>query len=526
MTTIRLQTNQNRLIETLRHAFTQASMLGELLQNARRAKARHILITTEDDTLTVSDDGEGIGNLQTLICIAESGWDEELKARENPFGIGVLSTLYFARSLRVHSLDKAFRATTSAIINGDDIEVIAAPKRAGTEIRLCGVEPPYKGPTLTEWVTQQLVRLCEAFPVRVTFNGKEFDRPLSRPELAWRDTDVGQVLIDLNGVPSQYRCYLQGLPIGGRPSTSSYHQIVKLRDDMIARLPDRQHLLHEEEDGKRIRVAVTQAFRQALIDAKERLSGAEFVMAYASTCLSSSNADLLNSIPFAPRSWFRDWEQEPPGFNDHWSGYWERHRAKGVVAREALQDAGVWSIDAEDEDDVPTAEVYLATRDVFMLEESSLDGGHWLFDLIRYADPDQIGIHHGEVLHADDGLSFNGDIIGVTLVATLSTSLGDDTREYPVSAIRRHGRLYVTPFADDVTRLLSDYVFDDRYDQGREDEDARTIATFIAVGCSESPTRAIEELLPGSWRHTKQPKLAGVTVSLSFDSEGKLVSVK
>ncbi|HCE6538956.1 TPA: ATP-binding protein [Pseudomonas aeruginosa] len=525
MSTIRLQTNQNRLIEAFRHAFTQASMLGELLQNARRAKARHIHITTEDDTLTVSDDGQGIDNLQTLICIAESGWDQDLKAREHPFGIGVLSALYFARSLRVHSLDKAFRATTAAIINGDDIDVIAAPTRVGTEIRLCGVEPPYKGPTLTEWVAQQLLRLCEAFPVRVTFNGKEVDRPLAWQELAWRNTDIGQVLIDLNGAPSLYRCYLQGLPIGGRPN-SPYHQIVILRDDMIARLPDRQHLLHEEEDGKRIRVAVTQAFRQALIEAKERLSGVEFVMNYASTCLSSSNADLLNSIPFAPRSWFRDWEQEPPGFRNHWARFWDRHQPEGVVAQEALQDVGVWSIDAEDEDDVPTAEVYLETRDAFLLDESRLDRGHWLFDLIRYADPDQVGIHHGEVLHVDDSLTFNGDIIGVTLVGTLSASFGDETREYPVSAIRRHGRLYVTPYASDVTRLLSDYVFDDRYDQDREDEDAQTIATFIAVGCAESPTRAIEELLPSSLRHTKQPKLAGVTVSLSFDAEGKLVSVK
>lgn len=525
MSTIRLQTNQNRLIETLRHAFTQTSMLGELLQNARRAKARHIHITTEDDTLTVSDDGEGIDNLQTLICIAESGWDEKLKARENPFGIGVLSTLYFAHSLRVHSHDKAFRATTAAIINGDDIDVIAAPTRVGTEIRLCGVEPPYKGPTLTEWVAQQLVRLCEAFPVRVMFNGREFDRPLSRPGLPWRDTDVGQILIDLNGTPSQYRCYLQGLPIGEQPF-SPYHQIVLLRDDMIARLPDRQHLLHEEEDAKRIRVAVTQAFRQALTEAKERLSGAEFVMNYASACLSSSNADLLNSIPFALRSWFRDWEQEPPGFRNHWSMYRDRHQPKGVIAREKLQDVGVWSIDAEDEDDVPTAEVYLVTRGVFMLDESRLDDGHWLFDLIHYADPDQIGIHHSEVLHTDDNLYFNGDIIGITLVATLSASFGDDTREYAVSAIRRHGRLYVTPHANDVTRLLSNYVFDDRYDQDREDEDAQTIATFIAVGCAESPIRAIEELLPSTWRHTKQPKLAGVTVSLNFDAEGKLVSVK
>ena len=350
MTTIRLQTNQNRLIATLRHAFTPASMLGELLQNARRAKARHIHITAEGDTLTVSDDGEGIADLQALICIAESGWDEELKARENPFGIGVLSTLYFARSLRVHSLDKAFRAATAAIIGGDEVEVITAPARIGTEIRLCGVEPPYQGPTLTEWVEQQLVRLCEAIPVRVTFNGTEFDRPLSRPGLPWRDTAVGQVLIDLNGAPSQYRCYLQGLPIGSVPSSPD-HQIVVLRDDMIARPPDRRHLLNEDEDHKRIRAAVEEAFRQALTEAKDRLSGAEFVMQYASTCLSSSNADLLNDIPFVPRSWFRDWAHEPPGFRTHWGRYWDRHQAEGVVAREALQEVGVWAIDAEDDED-------------------------------------------------------------------------------------------------------------------------------------------------------------------------------
>ncbi|MGY6272942.1 ATP-binding protein [Achromobacter denitrificans] len=525
MTTIRLQTNQNRLIATFRHAFTQASMLGELLQNARRAKARHIHITAEGDTLTVSDDGEGIANLQTLICIAESGWDEALKVQENPFGIGVLSTLYFARSLRVHSLNMAFRATTATIINGEDIDVLAAPARFGTEIRLCGVEPPYKGPTLTQWVAQQLVRLCEAFPVRVTFNGTEFERPLSQPGLAWRDTDIGQVLIDLEGAPSQYCCYLQGFPIGRWPS-SQRHQIVVLRDDMIARPPDRQHLLHEEEDGKRIQAAVIRAFRQALIEAKERLSGAEFVMQYAFTCLSSSNADLLNSVPFAPRNWFRNWTHEPPGFRNNWTRYWDRPQVESVVAREALQEAGVWSIDAEDDDDVPTAEVYLAVRQAFLLEEHRLDGDHWLKDLVRYADPDQVGIHHGEVLHTDDNLSFNADLIGVTLVGTLSASLGGDTREYAVSAIRRHGRLYVTPQARGITKLLSDYIFDDRYDEASEDEDAQTIATFIAVGCSGSPARAIEKLLPKSWRYTQQPKLAGATVYLSFDAEGKLVSVQ
>jgi len=359
----------------------------------------------------------------------------------------------------------------------------------------------------------------------VTFNGTEFDRPLSRPGLPWRDTDVGQVLIDLEGAPSQYRCYLQGLPIGGHPS-SPHHQIVVLHSDMIARPPDRQHLLHEKEDGKRIQDAVALAFRQTLIEAKERLAGSEFVLLYAATCLDSSNADLLNDIPFVPRSWFRDWANEPPGFRSHWSRYWDRRLADGIVAREALQEVGVWSIDADCDEDVPTAEVYLEARQVFMLEEHRLDGDHWLIGLVRFADPAQIGIHHGAVLHTDDCPPLNGDTIGVTLVGTLSACLGSESREHAVAAIRRGETLYVTPHAYGVTRLISDYIFDDRYDEAREDEDTLTIATFIAVGCADSPARAVEELLSRSWRHTKQPKLAGATVCLSFDGEGKLASVR
>ena len=85
MRTLRLKTNQHSLIANLRHAFNQGSMLGELLQNARRAQASAIHITVNQDSLTITDDGIGITDLQTLLFIAESGWDQQLQARENAF---------------------------------------------------------------------------------------------------------------------------------------------------------------------------------------------------------------------------------------------------------------------------------------------------------------------------------------------------------------------------------------------------------------------------------------------------------
>lgn len=253
MSTLRLKTNQHNLIANLRHAFNQASMLGELLQNSRRAQASEIHITVNQDSLTIIDNGIGIADMQTLIHIAESGWNQQLKARENAFGLGILSTLYFSEKLTVHSRDKLFRASTSEIIAGEPIEEEAALfNLEGTVIHLEGIKPVQTGQDLPTWVEHQLRRLCEAFPVPVWLNGVEVPRPLTDPELQWRETAMGKVLINLSGPRTQWRSFLQGLPIGSVP-TWSEHQIVLLPDNTLAKLPDRQHLLNEAEDHPRIK---------------------------------------------------------------------------------------------------------------------------------------------------------------------------------------------------------------------------------------------------------------------------------
>ncbi|MDG9757872.1 ATP-binding protein [Pseudomonas chengduensis] len=518
MNTIYLKTNQNRLIANLRHAFTPHSMLGELLQNARRARASHIQVIADGNTLIVSDDGIGIADLQTLIFIAESGWDNALKERENAFGLGVLSTLYFAEHLSVHSGNQAFNAATATIIRGDAIEVYPEPSRVGTEIRLDGVQSPQPHLTLPQWLEYQLKPLCEAFPVRVSLNGVDIARPLADASLPWLQTPVGRVLLDLDASPTQWRCFLQGLPIGRIP-TFSKHQIVLLRDDMIARLPDRQHLLNEEEDHRRIQVAIREAYRQALLEAKERLAASEFVELYAETCLSSSNADLLNDVPFAPRAWFRNWENNPAGYHR----YWERYLLNGISACAALEETGVWSIDSDGEDDL-AVETYLQARQAFLLEEHRLAANHWLRHMVKTVTPDQVGVRHGPILHSENYPSL-AECIELVLVDTLIVSLEGEPGEYPVDTLRKDDTLYLTPKSGSVTELVSDYIFDDRYDEGREDEDAQTLSTFVAVGCSQDPAHVVRALLPDTLRHRSLPKLAGAVVQLIFDDNGRLQEV-
>ncbi|MGU1062133.1 hypothetical protein ACSEPQ_04565 [Pseudomonas aeruginosa] len=239
-----------------------------------------------------------------------------------------------------------------------------------------------------------------------------------------------------------------------------------LRDDMIARLPDRQHLLNEEADHPRIQAAISEAYRQALLEAKERLAGSEFVELYADTCLSSSNADLLNDVPFVPRAWFRDWESTPPGYNR----YWERYLLGGISPRAALEETGVWRMDGDGDDEF-ALETYLEARQAFLLEEHRLDKNHWLLHMVKTVTPDQVHVRYGETLHSEVYPPL-AECIDLELVDTLIVSLEGEPDEYQVDALRKNDTLYLTPTAGSVTQLVSDYIFDDRYDEGREEEDA------------------------------------------------------
>ena len=63
----------------------------EILQNARRAGATEVRISSKDDLITVCDNGSGIEDFQKLLDLGGSGWDEKLEAGEDPAGVGLFS---------------------------------------------------------------------------------------------------------------------------------------------------------------------------------------------------------------------------------------------------------------------------------------------------------------------------------------------------------------------------------------------------------------------------------------------------
>lgn len=94
--TIRTSVSQNAITKVGRlFNGTITDVLGELLQNARRAAATKVEIEALDlaghPTLCVRDDGRGIDDPNMLVTLGQSGWDEDVARREDPAGMGVFS---------------------------------------------------------------------------------------------------------------------------------------------------------------------------------------------------------------------------------------------------------------------------------------------------------------------------------------------------------------------------------------------------------------------------------------------------
>lgn len=105
-TEVTLKINPTKLVRHLQFGFTEkATVLSELMQNARRAGASCVRLDFElgRERLVATDDGGGIDDIQTLLTVAESGWDAETVQREHPFGLGFLSAVHACEGLEIAS---------------------------------------------------------------------------------------------------------------------------------------------------------------------------------------------------------------------------------------------------------------------------------------------------------------------------------------------------------------------------------------------------------------------------------------
>ena len=114
-----------------------ATIVSELLQNARRAGASTVTITASTlgarCEITLHDDGHGIEDPQALLTFGGSGWDMETDYRENAAGMGFFSLASLGCS--VESSNWRADITPAGFIGSEPVLIRANTAHVGTTVR-------------------------------------------------------------------------------------------------------------------------------------------------------------------------------------------------------------------------------------------------------------------------------------------------------------------------------------------------------------------------------------------------------
>ncbi|WP_240618062.1 ATP-binding protein, partial [Methylomonas sp. Kb3] len=189
-----MKVNQANLVKSLRFSFTnKTTVLGELIQNARRANAAMVVIKfcPETKTLQVLDDGCGIDSMATLLTVAESGWNADVVAHEHPFGIGFLSALFACRHISVTSKSGSIDVETDHILAFKPVTITPVQDWNGiTRITLQDVALEMGQ------IATTLKRLVRGFPIPVLFNDQLLERACALDSgLTFVDTEIGAIYL-------------------------------------------------------------------------------------------------------------------------------------------------------------------------------------------------------------------------------------------------------------------------------------------------------------------------------------------
>lgn len=218
----------------------------ELIQNAQRAKAKNIIITTRPGYFCIEDDGRGCPDPKLVFTLDLSGWDSDVYA---PFGEGFSSLFVVADLIIVRSRDwQATFDLKKALETGqfDNIEVEYSTQQKGFRAEIF-----FDSQKFDIWaVEKEVERIGTMAPVDVYLNGTHLDKrnvsyePFS---IQKRLAHFGEAIL----APEDGYGPLE-IIYEGRPVRDMYFKglrgILALRPGSVTlKAPDRRDIVHDEK---------------------------------------------------------------------------------------------------------------------------------------------------------------------------------------------------------------------------------------------------------------------------------------
>ena len=515
---IQVRINEEGALRNQRHAFSnRLTLVSELLQNARRAGATRIEIhhNAGAQLLRVHDNGCGLEDFQKLLSFHETGWDAVTRAEERPFGVGFSKCLYAATRCIVASGRQRVDIDTAAALAKAciDVETVSAAEAvAGTQVELHGVDLPDLG--------TQIEELCLGFPVPVLFNGKALSRRYAEDHLVLQASAIGG--IHLSGTQDgrhspATRVFLQGFCVL-KPSCFLHEtpNVVHLDSrQFMARLPDRDRLIDEDLQRKRIDTELKACWRSTLESAKTSLAPEQFVQIYYAVMRGWGHLDLMNDL-----------EPLPAGLFDIIVGYPVRdeHGDRDFVraletapTRGEIESAAVQLVALDSIGDDNGARWMLArSKGYRVFEWFGLHREHWVQPHVRFLEDEPV---HVEAIGEELRTVLEGRWVwpSVILCEAVRIRVGPDEAVITAEGVCHDGTVYIPAGERTGLPLLQLSSFTDEHEQyldADRDADCDALADLIRRLRSIDPVQTFDSLLQ-DLRLGKYPLLHGRTFQVT-----------
>ena len=516
---IQVRINEEGALRNQRHAFSNRfTLVSELLQNARRASATGIEIAYDATTqvLRVHDDGRGLDDFQKLLSFHESGWDAATCADERPFGIGFSKCLYAAARCIVTSGRRRVDIDSAAALAREPIELEAladAEAIAGTRVELHGVNLPELGARIEE--------MCAGFPVPVRFNGRALERRLAEANLALQPSTIGNVHLagTRDGRYSRDTLvFLQGFCVL-KPSWYGTEEVNVVHLDsrqFTARLPDRDKLIDEDLQVRRIDAELKACWRRTLETAKTQLSLEHFVERYYLAARAWGHLDLLNDLDILPVSLCESIVGYPiqaeHGDRDFLSP------AASRPTRHEVESGAVKLVALDSVGDDNGAHWMLARQKGWrVFDWIGVHDEHWSRRHVRFLEEESVTVEPvAETLRT----TLEGRWVWPTLILceAVRVKIGADEALITDAAVCHDGSVYVPAgeTSGAAVRQLSSFI--DEHDQFLDadcDADGEALADLLFRLRSADPVQTLDSLLQGL-RLGRYPLLQGRAFRLSI----------
>lgn len=493
---VQVRINEEGALRNQRYAFTDRfTLISELLQNARRAGAQRIEITYDEASgmLRVVDDGCGIAAFQKLLTFNESGWDPDTCDQERPFGIGFSKCLYSASRCIVASRNRKIDFLTADALARKPIEVVALEHHPHTAVELHDVRLP--------GLAHRLQTMCSGFPVPVWFNGSALPRMHAIGQLPFLRTDIGLVYLTGTGSgkhTSHTLVFLQGFCVM-RPAYFGEDQVNVVHLDsrqFVARLPDRDKLIDEDDQKRRIDACLQSLWRQVLLDAKTRMEAQAFVDAYFDAMRGWGHLDLLNDIPLLPTKACERIVGYP--IQEGYEACDYLAPMEQSLSRREVEDgsAVLVSLDAVNSDNA-ACWMLAKAKGYLVFSPASLHRDHWVQPHVRTIDDQGIRV---TAVGEQCRVTLEGCWIWpcVILCDAVAITAGDDGVTIRDEGVYHDDAIFV-PIGEssgEPVRQASDFIdSNDRFLEGDRDSDRDALADLIPRLRSVDPQATLDSLL-------------------------------